>query len=189
METLDGVEIDYSSNEIAPVLAGILKGNGNYIERILGPILLVTTPELDELRPLVQASLSRRVHAHCRGFAGGILRELQAAEAPTAKALLYVLRTTLTGTHLLRTGVVVTDLGQLATPYGFPAAADLIAAKRAGERVLLSAGARTHWTSEIARAFDLLDQSLDRSPLPDDPPNRAAVESWLITLRRRSFAS
>src|ERR1700750_3304309 len=29
MEIMDGVEIDYTSNEIKPVLVGILQGNGN----------------------------------------------------------------------------------------------------------------------------------------------------------------
>src|SRR5262245_49196303 len=36
LEVIDGVEVDYTSNEIKPVLLGILQGNGNYIERVLG---------------------------------------------------------------------------------------------------------------------------------------------------------
>ena len=40
LEFIDGVEIDYTSNEISGVLSGILAGNGNYIERVLGAILL-----------------------------------------------------------------------------------------------------------------------------------------------------
>src|SRR3954462_288969 len=52
MEVVDGVEIDYTSNELKPVLHGILQGNGNYLERILGANLPLVTPELEELRPL-----------------------------------------------------------------------------------------------------------------------------------------
>ena len=44
---------------------------------------------LAELRPLVQRSLSRRVHRHYRGFALNQLRFLE--KEPTAKKLLYVL--------------------------------------------------------------------------------------------------
>ncbi|MFN7950371.1 MAG: nucleotidyltransferase domain-containing protein [bacterium] len=33
---LEGVEIDYTSNEVGPALAGILRGNGNFLERVLG---------------------------------------------------------------------------------------------------------------------------------------------------------
>src|SRR5262249_49586092 len=52
MEVVGGVEIDYTSNELKPVLIGILQGNGNYIERVLGAHLPFVSPALDELKPL-----------------------------------------------------------------------------------------------------------------------------------------
>src|SRR3954464_15204484 len=39
MEIVDGVELDYGSNELGPVLHGAIKGNGNYLERILGELV------------------------------------------------------------------------------------------------------------------------------------------------------
>ncbi len=101
-EIIDGVEIDYTSNELAHALSGILNGNGNFLERVLGRMTAATSPLLDELRPVTQRSLSRRVHRHYRGFAQNQLRFLE--KEPTAKKLLYVLRTTTTGIHLLETG-------------------------------------------------------------------------------------
>src|SRR5262245_37163735 len=59
-EIIAGVEIDYTSNEIAHALSGILDGNGNFLERILGRAALASLPELAELRTLVRGSLSRR---------------------------------------------------------------------------------------------------------------------------------
>src|SRR6476659_5439480 len=38
-EILDGVEIDYTSNELAHALSGILAGNGNFLERVLGRLV------------------------------------------------------------------------------------------------------------------------------------------------------
>src|SRR6185436_15328485 len=38
LEVIDGVEVDYSSNEIRDVLLGIVRGNGNFIERVLGAL-------------------------------------------------------------------------------------------------------------------------------------------------------
>jgi len=35
-EVIDGVEVDYTSNELAHAHSGILGGNGNFIERVLG---------------------------------------------------------------------------------------------------------------------------------------------------------
>ena len=92
LEVVDGVEIDYSSNEVREVLLGIVQGNGNYLERVLGHLHLRTSPELDELKSLVQRSVSKRLHRHYRGFASGQLKEWERMGGRSAKRLLYVLR-------------------------------------------------------------------------------------------------
>jgi uncharacterized protein len=181
-EVLDGIEIDYTSNEVKNALIGALRGNGNFLERVLGSAALFGTSWLDSLRPLVQRSLSRRVHAHYRGFAHGQLRELESE--PTIKRLLYVLRTLLTGIHLLRTGRLVADLAELIDAYAVSDARDLIAAKRAGERSPLPAGAYAHWKDRVASLFELLDGCRERSTLPEEPANLDEMEAWLVDLRR-----
>jgi predicted nucleotidyltransferase len=173
---------------IQQALVGILQGNGNYIERVLGAIPLRAAPEIEELRPIVQRALSRRVYRHYHGFATGQLREFEAAEGAPAKKVLYVLRTTLTGTHLLRTGEVQTDVTKLLDSYGFADAQELVVAKRAGERVNLAQSQKGRWLEAATRAFALLDDARTQSPLPLEPPNRADLEAWLIQ-KRLAFAS
>ena len=187
LEVIDGVEIDYTSNEIRPALAGILAGNGNYIERILGELIWATSPEHEALKPLVERSLSRRVYKHYRGFASSQRHALDEAEQPTAKKLLYVLRTALTGAHLLRTGELRVDLSTVAGEYGFGHAAELIETKRRGELVPLTADQYQSWQGDLDRLFALLDQSLEDSCLPVEPSagDSAALESWLIEVRRQ----
>ena len=185
IEVIDGVEMDYTSNELASVLVGILKGNGNYVERVLGGAALAGSAWLDALRPLAKASLSRRFHRHYRGFAEGHRREFDAT--PTAKKLLYVLRTTLTGAHLLRTGEVVLDVTTLLDDYGLGAAHALVEAKRAGERVVLPEADRARWVAEVERAFARLDEAHAASTLPDEPGNEGELEAWLIEVRRAMF--
>jgi predicted nucleotidyltransferase len=187
LEVIDGVEIDYSSNELGGVLVGIVQGNGNYVERILGALSLRTSPEHDTLRPLVERSLSRRIYRHYNGFARGQLQDFDSAPQPTAKKLLYVLRTALTGIHVLRSAKIVTDLTALVDDYGFSAARELVAQKRAGERVVLDEPLRTKWRSEVERAFTLLDEALANSVLPEEAPNRDDIERWLLETRRRRW--
>jgi predicted nucleotidyltransferase len=186
---VEGVEIDYSSNELQPVLVGVLQGNGNFIERILSRFVLRSSPEHESLRALVARSLSRRIHRHYRGFATGQLREWEKDGFRSAKKLLYVLRTTLTGTHALLTGEIETDVTVLLDAHGFGAARELVAAKRRGERSELPPPVAERWKSEVARAFDVLDAALTPSPLPADPPNVSELEGWLVELRRRGFGS
>jgi predicted nucleotidyltransferase len=185
MEVIDGVEIDYTSNEIKPVLHGILQGNGNYIERVLGAMLPLITPELESLRPLVKRSISRRIFRHYLGFATSQLKAFQGESPASAKKLLYVLRTTLTGAHALRTGEIVTDLRELIDEHGFPGARELIARKRAGEKVLLSGEMGERWASEVRRALEVLEEANKSSKLPAEPESEGELEAWLLAERRK----
>src|SRR5262249_39351189 len=133
LETIEGVEIDYTSNEIKPVLIGVVQGNGNFVERILGRLVPHAAPELEALAERVEKTLSRRIFRHYLGFATSQLRAFEAESPGSAKKLLYVLRTALTGAHVLRTGRLVVDLRELCDDYGFADARELIEAKRAGE--------------------------------------------------------
>jgi predicted nucleotidyltransferase len=182
-EIIDGVEVDYTSNELAHALAGILGGNGNFIERALGRMTAHASPLLDELRPIVQRSLSRRVHRHYRGFALNQLRALETE--PTAKKLLYVLRTAITGIHVLETGVVEPDLTRLMDGYGLSDARSLVERKRSGERVGLDVPMFEAWRSRVDSLLARLDAALERSPLPEEPSNGTEVKQWLISVRRR----
>jgi hypothetical protein len=184
LEVIDGVEIDYTSNELGAVLAGILAGNGNYIERVLGPLLLCTTPELDALQPLVRGALSRRVHRHYHGFAHSQRKAVDQAEAPTAKQLLYVFRTALTGAHLLLTGELETDVAVTARAHGVDGIDELIHAKLAGERTALAPADARGWSKRVGEVFDVLERARQHSVLPEEPANPDDLDAWLVALRR-----
>ena len=184
-EVIDGVEIDYTSNELAHGLGGIIEGNGNFLERIVGATTVAKIPELEELRPLVRATITRRFHRHYRGFATNQLRALE--KEPTIKKLLYVLRTALTGTHLLRTGELETDLGRLAPAYALREASELIEAKRAGERVAVEPAILETWRPKVGLVLERLDAARDRSVLPEEPRHVDALERWLLALRKTRF--
>jgi predicted nucleotidyltransferase len=185
LEVVRGVEVDYTSNEIGTVLAGILGGNGNYVERFLGDLILYATPAAEELRPIVSRALSRRVHRHYRGFA--MQQRVALEAAPTAKKILYVLRTALTGTNLLSRGELVTDVTRLLDEHGYGEARELIEIKRAGERTPLEPAMAEAWRTRLDALFERLDAARDRSSLPEEPANSAEVEAWLVDWRLRQL--
>jgi hypothetical protein len=125
------------------------------------------------------------VHRHYRGFGNNQLRFLE--KEPTAKKLLYVLRTTTTGIHLLATGELEADLTRLMDLYGLADAADLVRQKRTGERVGIDPKLLDAWRPRLERLFGQLDEARDASPLPEEPPNEAEVRAWLLRVRRRRF--
>lgn len=186
IETIEGVEIDYTSNELGPFISGCLGGNGNYLERVLGRSVLIGSPLLDELRPLVQRSLSRRAHRHYRGFAQGQLLALE--KEPNIKKVLYVLRTALTGLHLLKTGELEPDLQRLLEAHGPRDAMALLEAKRTGERFGADPKLLEEWRPRVGTVLDDLDAALETSSLPMEPPNVDALEAWLLEVRRARLA-
>lgn len=186
MEVVDGVEVDYSSNELGPVLSALLAGNGNYFERFLGAQTVVAGPGFDELRVLSQAALSKKVYRHYSGFARGQVREWEKSGFKSAKKLLYVLRTTLTGTHLLLTGEMQIDVTKLLDRYGFAQARELVEAKKRGEKSELAPEVAERWKASLDSAFQGLDRALASSKLPDECPNADALDAWLVKFRLAS---
>jgi predicted nucleotidyltransferase len=187
IEIVEGVELDYGSNELAGVLRGAIKGNGNYLERILGELALGGDAKLlAAVRTVVAPVLSRRVAKHYSGFATSQLRAFDAK--PTAKRALYVLRTAATGRCLLARGELVTDVARLAdfVPVEI---AELLDIKRRGERSELTPEHAGAWRSRLAAAIDLIDAGWPTSVLPPDPPADAvaAVDAWLREVRRASW--
>lgn len=184
IEVVDGVELDYGSNELAPVLRGALKGNGNYLERILGELALGGDKELlAEARAVITPTLSRRVVRHYGGFATSQLRAFD--DKPTAKRALYVLRTAATGRQLLATGALVTDVSRMTA--FLPAEwTELLEVKRRAEKQVLDSAQVAAWRPRLVAAIDAIDTSVAGSVLPPDPPPATveAVDRWLRELRR-----
>jgi predicted nucleotidyltransferase len=185
IEVVEGVELDYGSNELAPVLRGAIKGNGNFLERILGELVLGGDPKLlNTVRPLVKGLLSRRVSKHYGGFAASQLKAFD--QKPSAKRALYVLRTAATGRHLLAHGELVTDVARLGE--FVPREIDeLLAIKRTGEKQELDAVHAQAWRVRLVAAIDAVDAAWPKSILPEHPPVEAvnAVEGWLREVRRQ----
>lgn len=190
IEIVDGVELDYGSNELGGVLRGCIKGNGNYLERILGELALGGDAGLlAEARTIVKPLLSRRVSRHYGGFATSQLRLFD--EKPTAKRALYVLRTAATGRTLLARGELVTDVAEMREYIpAEPAQIDeLLAIKRTGEQQQLDEVQRVAWRGRLVAAIDAVDAAWPSSVLPPEPPVAAveAVDAWLREVRRTGW--
>ena len=185
LEIVDGVELDYGSNELAPALRGAIKGNGNFLERLFGDLVLGGDPGLlAEARAVVKPVLSRRVARHYGGFATSQLLAFDAKS--TAKRALYVLRTAATGRALLASGEIITDVARL-TAFVPPEIGELIEVKRKAERQELEGAAVIAWRARLAAAIEAINAAVPASILSADPPPAAveAIDGWLRDVRKR----
>jgi predicted nucleotidyltransferase len=185
IEIVEGVELDYGSNELAVALRGAIKGNGNFLERFLGELALGgDLAALAEAREVVRPLLSRRVSRHYGGFATSQLKAFD--EKPSAKRALYVLRTAATGRHALAHGAIETDVANLGA-FLPPEIDELLAIKRSGERSELTADHAAAWRGRLVAAIAAIDDAARASTLPNEPPQAAldAVDAWLRDVRKR----
>jgi uncharacterized protein len=183
----EGVEIDYTSHELAATLRLLLKGNGNMLERILSPYQLIDSESLAELQVLTRAAVSQKFYHHYHGFFGRTCQDWRAAQPKTVKGLLYAYRSALTGIHLLRTGECVGDVTRLADIYGFSQVSALVARKGSShEHGELTA--HLGFDADLERLEAILETARSESPLPPESPNADAINEFLVDLRRRRFS-
>jgi predicted nucleotidyltransferase len=188
IEVCEGTECDLTSNEARQALLLLLKGNGNMLERILCPYQLIESEEVEALQGLAREAVCRRFHGHYSGFFRAKRQEIERAEQPMAKSVLYAYRVGVTGLHLLGTGQLEADLSALAEPYGLAEVLPLIEEKRAGaEKLRLSRREAAQHQADLDRLQLGLDEARDASPLPEEPPNADACEAWLVERRREEL--
>ncbi len=141
-----------------------LKSNPTVLETLVSPLVELCTPLGEELRDLLPAFLSRyAVRAYTRAT------EMQLSRAGRnlkPKQLMHVVRLRQVGLKLMRTGSL--DI----------AADRSLLAIRSGEMPWDEAVAWAHRLGEELRTAD--------GPLPEEP-DRARVEDWLVSVRRRSL--
>lgn len=170
---LEGPLPEQFSWEVERFCSLALEANPTVLECLWSPLVERITETGRELRDLRPAFLSRKAH---RTFLRYAERQFQRSSADRGgpvkwKHIMHLLRLLISGRHLVETGGLLVDVA----PYR-----DRLLAVRRGE---VSWEEITSWRAELSAG---LDAALDASPLPE-APDRAAVEDFLISVRRRAL--
>ncbi len=181
-----GHEIDLVAHDLHKFLRLLLKKNGYVLEQLYSPLVVQGGAAMDELRALARDCITRHVYHHYAGFARHQIKLLHAESPPSAKDLLYVYRVLLTGIWLLHTGEVEANLRHLGATFRLHFIPDLIAQKQAEHAALLDANLDDHWRT-IARLQADLEAAFQASKLPEEPANVAALNDFLVRLRREGL--
>jgi uncharacterized protein len=172
--TVDGPELERLSWEVEHFCALALEANPTVLEVLATPLVEMCTPLGDELRDLLPALLSQRAADSYRRATAQQFARASAAMAsggtPRWKQVMHVLRLLTLCERLLRTGELVLEVGDHR---------DQLLAVHEGD---------VPWPDVERWVEDLRDRTARavlRSPLPV-VPDAAAVENWLVSVRRRS---
>jgi hypothetical protein len=178
------LELDLVTHDVKKFFGLLLRRNGYVLEQLFSPLVIVTTPEHDELKAIAKECVTRYHNHHYLGFAQ-TQWDLFAKENPRrVKPLLYVYRVLLTGIHLMRTGEIEANLVHLNEEARLPQIADLVARKLAGpEKATLEGGDFAFHETEIARLRKELEEAGGTSSLAEEPTARDALNDLLVRIR------
>ncbi len=182
MQLREGLEIDLVTHDAKKFFGLMLKKNGYVLEQLLSPLILRTTPEHAELKEIAKGCLTKHHSHHYLGFAETEWKLFE--KEPRVKPLLYVYRVLLTGIHLMRAGVVESNLVTLNREYRLPYIDELVARKLAGpEKGPMRDADLAFHRGEYERLVRRLEEESAKSALPEGPGARAALNDLLIRVR------
>jgi len=178
------LELDLVTYDVKKLFELLFKKNGAVLEQIVSPLVLLTTPAHEELMAIARKCVTRHHVHHYLGFAQGQWRLFEKEQPHRVKPLLYIYRVLLTGIHLMRTGVVESNLPMLNEEYRLPQIDALVARKQSGpERATLDDADMAFHRGEYARLSALLREAAAESPLPEDANVWPALDDLLVRLR------
>jgi uncharacterized protein len=186
MDKQSSPEVDLVTHDIRKFFSLLLKNNGYVLEQVFSPLVVHAMPEFDELRELARRCITRNHRHHFLRFAENQWQLVLKSREPSVKGLLYTYRVLLAGIHLLRTGLVESNLRVLNQQFRLAFIDDLIAMKTAGaEKGSIGGQDLRFHEREFGRLCLELDAARDASQLPEEPGGRAGLDDLLVRLRTK----
>jgi predicted nucleotidyltransferase len=187
---IDGLEMDIVSHDVRKFFGLLLKKNGYVLEQVFSPLVVLTTPEHDELKDIARGCITQHHSHHYFGFAETQWKLFLKESPRRVKPLLYVYRVLLTGIWLMRTGEVEANLLTLNESFRLPSIPELVARKLAGpEQSQLAVADLAFHEAEYERLRAELQAAHETSGLPDSPSTetRRALNGLLVRVRMKEL--
>lgn len=178
--------LEIATHDLKKFIVLLLKGNGNVLEDLYSPLVLVTSPLHTRLQVLGRGCITKKCSLHYRGMAFNQQRNLQNNEV---KKLIHMYRCLLMGIHLMRTGTIEMNLPTLAQLYGYSKSVSiLIARKTSNELPPMSESVVSKHLATFDTLMQQLEHEAEASHLPSQPTQetRRELEQLLIETRLQS---
>lgn len=175
--------VEVVSHDLRKFIRLLLKRNGYVLEQLTSPLIVRTSPVHAELKRLVPGVLTRHHYHHYRGFYHTERRGYDHSESRSVKKLLYCYRVLMTGSVLLREGIVEANLQALNARFGYRFLDEVVQIKAGGERSELTSNG--DYTRELERLEAELDRAFAETRLPEQPSVRDELNRLLISARGR----
>ncbi len=183
-EIHEGTEIDLVTHDVEKSFRLLLRKNVYVLEQLYSPLVVVETPEHEELKEIARGCITRHHAHHYLGFSRTQWNLFRKESPLRVKPLLYVYRVLLTGIHLMRTGEVEANLPVLNEGFRLPYIGELMERKKTGnEKAAIENADLNFHEREYQRLTKLLEEAMNDSRLPEKPSTRDALNDLLIRER------
>lgn len=180
----NGLTYALVTHDITRYMTLLLRRNGAVLDQIFSPLVVVTSPEHEELKETARASLSRAHARYYSGLAQSQWKLFNRTCPRRVKPLLNVYRVLLTGIYLMQSGQVESNLRVLNTYLRLPYLPDLMEMHRSGQRGgLLEEERFDFYQSEYDRLLSKLETAALASRLPASADVMPQVNDLLIRIR------
>lgn len=183
---IEDLEMDIVSHDARKFFRMLLKKNGYVLEQLFSPLVVRTTAEHPELKPIARECITRHHSHHYLGFSETQWRLFAKASPPQVKPLLYTYRVLLTGIHLMRSGRIEANVSILNEEFGLSFLSELVAQKTSGgEHSSLGNVDITFHQTEVNRLREKLEAAHATSHLRETPSEEARqkLSDLLVRLR------
>ena len=185
-QIIDQLEVDLVTHDVHMFFRLLLQKGGNMLEQIYSPLVVQTSAEHLELKHVAAQCITRNHVHHFLGFAQAQWN--QTLKQPKPKSLLYAIRILLSGIHLMKTGRVESNISILNQETHRGYIDDLIKLKTSGkEKADLLNADLNFFEREYQRLRNVLQESAERSSLPDSPPGLEALNDLLLRIRMKGL--
>lgn len=177
-------QIDLVTHEIKKFCLLLLKRNGYVLEQLYSPLVVLSTPEHQELKGIAAGCITKQHHYHYQGFAKNQWQHIGKSNPIRVKSLLYLYRVLLTGIHLMETGKVEANLNILNQRFRLSYLDELIQCKtKAAETSSIAQIDREYHLNQYEKLQNKLLDTATVSHLPTEPTAKDALHYFLVKLR------
>jgi len=182
-ETLEknypGHRIELKTYDLKKFLLLVLKGNGNMLECLYSPIIILDNPLRTHIKEIAKECITRRTVLHYIHMA---LHQQKATALHPTKKLLCSYRCFLMALHIALSGEIWLNVQDLAEMYGMDEVQDLIYLHQHDERV----ANELPYISHLQTLHRKVEEKLDQSKLSMKPSEHIEkqLEEILIAARK-----
>jgi predicted nucleotidyltransferase len=179
-----GEHMDLVTHDVGKYFRLLLKHSGYVLEQIVSPLIIVSSPEHEELKAIARRSVAKMHARHYFGFAHNQWKMFERKTPHRVKPLLYIYRVLLSGIHMMKTGEIETNLLVLNDTFQSPQVRELIALKTAESEVThLPNPDLAFYRAEYERLQNELREAESSTRLPATCDIRDELNDLLLRLR------